>query len=234
MNYDIKFEEVSRKFGDYEAITSLSFQAKSGCITGFIGKNGAGKTTALRILLGLIKADSGIATIGGKKINELPIGALGFLIGTGAHPARSGRNHLKITAKFLGLDAAEVEKTLEAVELGKASSKLVKKYSMGMTQRLALATALLGNSKVLILDEPTNGLDPDGVYWLREELIKRKNAGTTILLSSHILSELEQVIDEVVVINKKILWSGDKKAALNATAVGTLEGLYKTLSEGKN
>lgn len=229
MNLDVEFRDVSRSFGQSEALKSVTFTAKTGRITGFIGRNGAGKTTALRILLGLSHSDSGSATIGGKRADQLPWGYLGYLLDPGLHPGRSGRNHLRIVGTLLGVNDDAVDESLESVGLSAVGKKLVKSYSMGMRQRLGLAAALLGAPRVLVLDEPTNGLDPDGVLWLREQLLARSAAGVTVLLSSHILSELEQVIDDVVILDQSVLWQGDRNQALAATPDGSLEGLYKSL-----
>lgn len=229
INLDIEFRGISRSFGDNEALKDVSFTAKTGRITGFVGRNGAGKTTALRILLGLSHSDAGSATIGGGSAGQLPWGYLGYLLDPGFHPSRSGRTHLRIVGTLLGVEDDAIDEALESVGLGSAGKKPVKSYSVGMCQRLGLATALLGSPRVLVLDEPTNGLDPDGVLWLREQLLVRSAAGVTVLLSSHILSELEQVIDDLVVLDRSVLWQGDRNQALAATPDGTLEGLYKSL-----
>lgn len=226
---DIEFCAVSRAFKNKQALQDVSFLAKTGRITGFVGRNGAGKTTALRILLGLTSSDRGHATIGGHTREELPWGYLGHLLDAGFHPNRSGIDHLRIAGALIGLGNRASQDALESVGLSEVGKKPVKSYSVGMRQRLGLATALLGEPRVLVLDEPTNGLDPDGVLWLREQLRARSLSGVTVLLSSHLLSELEQVVDDLVVLDQTVLWQGDRDQALSATPEGTLEGLYKSL-----
>jgi ABC-2 type transport system ATP-binding protein len=210
-------------------LTDLEFVARSGRITGLVGRNGAGKTTALRILLGLTRADSGHASIGGRFAREFAAGDIGHLLTPGFHPGRTGRDHLRIIGALMGLGERSIADSLESVSLADAGRKAVKSYSLGMRQRLGLAAALLGEPRVLVLDEPTNGLDPDGVFWLRDELRSRAAEGATVLVSSHHLAELEQVVDDLVVIDRRVLWQGDRSQALEEAPGGTIEGLYKSL-----
>ncbi len=195
---------LSKLFGTTRAVADLSFEVEPGSVTGFLGPNGAGKTTTLRVLLGLAAPTSGTATIGGVRYREIPhpgraVGAV--LEATGYHPGRTGRNHLRVYCAAAGLPDRRADEVLEIVGLTPAAGKAVRGYSLGMRQRLGLATALLGDPCVLILDEPANGLDPEGILWLRHLLRYLADArGCTVLVSSHLLSEVEQTVDRVVII----------------------------------
>jgi len=196
---------LSKSFGTVKAVDNLSFTVPAGTITGFLGPNGAGKTTTLRCLLGLIGPNGGTATIGGRAYVDLPhpsatVGAL--LEASSFHPARSGRNHLRVYCAVNGFPDRRADEVLDLVGLSSAAKQKVKGYSMGMRQRLGLAAALLGDPKVLVLDEPANGLDPEGIAWLRRFLRRMAEEGRTILVSSHVLSEVEQTVDNVVIINR--------------------------------
>jgi ABC-2 type transport system ATP-binding protein len=196
---------LSKAFGAVRAVDDLSFTVEPGSITGFLGPNGAGKTTTLRMLVGLVKPDAGTATIGGRRYDELQdpgsdVGAA--LESSGFHPARSGLTHLRICCTINGYGRARANEVLAMVGLAEAGRRKVRGYSLGMQQRLALATALLGDPKVLVLDEPTNGLDPEGIVWMRRLLRELADQGHTILVSSHLLSEVEQLVDQVVIINR--------------------------------
>ena len=182
----------------------LSFSVPAGRIVGFLGPNGAGKTTTMRMLLGLVRPTAGSATIEGRHYSELehPAQTVGALLdGDDLHPGRSGRNHLRVLARAAGVAAARVDELLELVHLTDAADRRAGGYSMGMRQRLALAAALLGDPQVLVLDEPANGLDPQGIRWLRDFLRSLAGEGRGILVSSHVLAEISQTADEVVVIN---------------------------------
>jgi ABC-2 type transport system ATP-binding protein len=201
----IEVAGLSKRFGSVRAVNDLSFSVAPGRITGFLGPNGAGKTTTLRILLGLVDASSGTATIGGRRYRKIPrplheVGAL--LESTSFHPARRARDHLRMVARAGRIDRARVGAVLEVVGLGEVAKRRVGGFSMGMRQRLGLATALLGDPGVLILDEPANGLDPQGIAWLRELLRYLANEGRTVLVSSHLLAEMAQTIDDVVIISE--------------------------------
>jgi ABC-2 type transport system ATP-binding protein len=189
-----------------KAVDDLSFSVEPGSVTGFLGPNGAGKTTTLRCLLGLVTPTAGEATIGGRSYDHLgaPTQEVGALLEASSfHPARTGRNHLRIYAAAGRIPDRRVDEVLDQVGLAPAAGRKVKGYSLGMRQRLGLATALLGNPKVLVLDEPANGLDPEGIAWLRSFLRQMATAeGRTILVSSHVLSEVEQTVDRVVIINR--------------------------------
>jgi ABC-2 type transport system ATP-binding protein len=199
---------LTKTFGLVKAVDNLSFTVETGTITGFLGPNGAGKTTTLRCVLGLVTPTSGKATIGGQSYAQLhippkKIGAL--LEASSFHPARTARNHLRVYCHASGIPTKRADEVLELVGLTAAANRKVKGFSMGMRQRLGLAGALLGNPKVLILDEPANGLDPEGIVWLRQLLRHLASEGQTILVSSHVLSEVEQTVDRVVIINKGTL-----------------------------
>jgi ABC-2 type transport system ATP-binding protein len=195
---------LTKRFGAVTAVSDLTFTVEPGYVTGFLGPNGAGKTTTLRMILGLVTPTSGQARVGGVRLAELP--APGRVIGAvletqGFHPTRSGRAHLRACAAALDVPDTRVAQVLDLVGLTDAAGRAVGGWSSGMRQRLALATALLGDPQVLVLDEPANGLDPAGIAWLREFLRGFAARGGTVLMSSHQLAELEQGIDRVIVIN---------------------------------
>jgi ABC-2 type transport system ATP-binding protein len=199
---------LTKNFGAVKAVDNLSFTVPAGTITGFLGPNGAGKTTTLRCLLGLIGPNGGTASIGGRAYAELsrPSETVGAMLEASSfHPARTGRNHLRVYCTVNGFPLRRADEVLELVGLSKAANQKVKGYSMGMRQRLGLAAALLGDPGVLILDEPANGLDPEGISWLRRFLRQMSADGRTILVSSHVLSEVEQTVDNVVIINRGTL-----------------------------
>jgi ABC-2 type transport system ATP-binding protein len=201
----IKVTGLTKRFGETLAVDGLSFSVDPGRIVGFLGPNGAGKTTTMRALLGLVRPTSGTATIEGRRYAELehPAQTVGALLdGDDLHSGRSGRNHLRVLATAAGVPHARVEELLELVELKAAGHRRAGGYSMGMRQRLGLAAALLGDPRVLVLDEPANGLDPQGIRWLRDFLRSLAGEGRAILISSHVLAEVAQIVDEVVVINK--------------------------------
>lgn len=194
---------VSKQFRAVRAVDQLSFTVEPGTVTGFLGPNGAGKTTTLRMLLGLVAPTAGVATIGGVGYRDLPqplriVGA--SLEASSFHLARAGRDHLRIVAAAASLPERRCDEVAELVGLAPAIRRKVKTYSMGMKQRLALATALLGDPQVLLLDEPTNGLDPEGIRWIRQFLRSMAQQGRTVLVSSHLLAEVAQTVDEVVII----------------------------------
>ncbi|NUS74051.1 MAG: ABC transporter ATP-binding protein [Corynebacteriales bacterium] len=194
---------LSKQFKAVRAVDNLSFTVEPGTVTGFLGPNGAGKTTTLRMLLGLMTATTGVATIGGQFYANLPnpiriVGA--SLEASSFHLARTGRNHLRILAAAAGLPERRCDEVIDMVGITPAAKRKVKTYSMGMKQRLALATAMLGDPHVLILDEPTNGLDPEGIRWIRHFLRALASQGRTVLVSSHMLAEVSQTVDDVVII----------------------------------
>lgn len=201
----IEIRDVTKRYGSKVAVDGVSFVAPPSSITGFLGPNGAGKTTTLRMLLGLAAPDSGEALINGSQYADLssPRRSVGAVIDSvGFHPGRTGRNHLRVIARSAGISKNRVDQVLEFVDLLDAGDQKAGGYSQGMRQRLALAAALLGDPPVLVLDEPTNGLDPAGMIWLRQLLVDWAAQGRTVLFSSHILSEVEMIADRVVIINR--------------------------------
>src|SRR6476661_2208970 len=200
----IEVHELTKRFGSFTAVDRLSFSVEPGRITGFLGPNGAGKTTTLRMLLGLVRPTAGTATIGGQRYHDLtaPQRVVGSALeATNFHPGRTGRDHLRVLADTAGIDTRRVDEMLELVGIPAAARKRAGGYSMGMRQRLGLAGALLGDPHVIILDEPANGLDPEGIRWLRGFLRHLSAQGKTVLISSHMLQEVEQTVDDVVIIN---------------------------------
>jgi ABC-2 type transport system ATP-binding protein len=200
----IEVTRLTKRFGDTTAVDGLSFSVAAGRIVGFLGPNGAGKTTTMRALLGLVRPTAGSATIAGRHYSELehPAQTVGALLdGDDLHAGRSGRNHLRVLARAAEVPPARVEELLGLVDLTAAADRRAGGYSMGMRQRLGLAAALLGDPHVLVLDEPANGLDPQGIRWLRDLLRSLAGEGRAILISSHVLAEVAQIADDVVVIN---------------------------------
>ncbi len=219
----IAVEGLSKRYGKTLAVDDLSFEIERGSVTGFLGPNGAGKTTTLRILLDLVKASSGTATIDGKRYRELdePAKRVGSVLeATNFHPGRKGRNHLRVLARPQRIPDKRVDELLELVDLAGAAKKRVKTYSLGMRQRLTIAGALLGDPDVLILDEPANGLDPEGIRWLRGFLRGLAERGRTVLVSSHVLSEMAQLADRVVIIHQGKLISHTSLDEILARAEG--------------
>jgi ABC-2 type transport system ATP-binding protein len=199
----IELTGLTKSYGKVRAVDGVTFSAVPGRVTGFLGLNGSGKTTTLRMLLGLTRPTSGTALINKVRFRELkqPSRQVGAVLEQGImHPGQSGRAHLTSQAILIGADRARVDALLEQVGLGDAAEQRCGDYSLGMRQRLAVATALLGEPSVLILDEPANGLDPEGIAWLRELLREHARTGGTVLISSHLLAELAQLIDDVVII----------------------------------
>jgi ABC-2 type transport system ATP-binding protein len=219
----VEVSGLSKSFGSVRAVDNLSFTVEPRSVTGFLGPNGAGKTTTLRMLLGLETPDGGKATFDGKRYAELaePVRTVGAVLETAFHPARTGRNHLRVYCRAAGLPTSRADEVLALVGLTDAANRRAGGYSLGMRQRLALATALLGDPPVLVLDEPANGLDPEGIQWLRGFLQHlAHNEGRTILVSSHLLAEMEQTTDRVVIIGAGKLVREGSIAELRAGADG--------------
>jgi ABC-2 type transport system ATP-binding protein len=217
----ITIESVTRKYGAFTAVDDVSFTARAGRVTGFLGPNGAGKSTTMRVIVGLTRATSGTATISGRRYVELPNPGLevGVLLDASAqHAGRTGREILTLAQRFMGLRRDRVEEMLEIVSLTpNEASRRVRNYSLGMRQRLGIATALIGDPEVLILDEPANGLDPAGIRWMRDLLRGYADRGGTVLLSSHLLHEIEVIADDIVMIgNGRIVSQGTKTDLLRA------------------
>jgi ABC-2 type transport system ATP-binding protein len=196
---------LSKTFGQVRAVDNLSFTVEPGSVTGFLGPNGAGKTTTLRMLLGLVTPNSGHATIGGVPYAQIvhPMREVGAVLEASSfHPGRSARNHLRVYAAASGIPDARADEVLAQVGLTEAARRKARGFSLGMRQRLGLAFALLGNPRVLLLDEPANGLDPEGILWLRGFLRALADEGRTVLVSSHLLSEVQQTADRVVILSQ--------------------------------
>lgn len=235
---DLTVSNLTKRYGDNTVVDGVSFTVHPGRVTGFLGPNGSGKTTTMKIMLDLASADEGTATIGGRRYRDIPDPArlVGVLLEANAfHPGRSGRNHLRILADAAGIPLSRVDELLDRVGLAEASDRRVGAYSLGMRQRLGLAAALLGDPPVLILDEPGNGLDPQGIRELRDLLRSRAEAGDTVFLSSHLLGELEHLADDVVVINRGRLVTSGPLSELQETAtlvhVAAPERLRSALEE---
>jgi ABC-2 type transport system ATP-binding protein len=223
---------LTKRYGGLSAVDDVSFSLRPGTVTGFLGPNGAGKTTTLRLLLGLAEPSSGTALVFGRRYAELqqPSRLVGAVLESADfHPGRSGRDHLRVLATAAGIDSARVDVVLEVVGLKAAASRQVRSYSLGMRQRLGLACALLGDPQLLLLDEPANGLDPAGVRWLRTVLRAFAEAGGTVLVSSHLLAEVAQSVEHVVIIDRGRLVA-DARLEEIARRGQTLEDAYLALT----
>jgi ABC-2 type transport system ATP-binding protein len=228
---DVSVRGLTKRFGAVTAVHDLSFDLGPG-VTGFLGPNGAGKTTTLRMLLGLVRPTAGTATVDGRPYAELPrprrvVGAL--LEASGFHPGRTARDHLLIQAQLAGLPATRADAVLDEVGLTADGGRRVSGYSLGMRQRLGLASALIGDPRVLILDEPGNGLDPAGMAWLRALLRQLADQGRTVVVSSHILAEVAQTADRVLIVNGGVLRFAGPLAELSAGG-DTLESAFLRLT----
>jgi ABC-2 type transport system ATP-binding protein len=215
----IELHNLTKHFGDLVAVDDLSFEVDSGQVVGFLGPNGAGKTTTLRMLLGLATPTEGSATINGRPYHELdqPLHVVGAVLdASDAHPGRSARNHLRIQAMLGEVDQSRIDEVLDLVDLTSAADRRVGEFSLGMRQRLGLATALLTEPEILILDEPANGLDPEGVRWLRQLLRDLAAEGRTVLVSSHVLAEVAHTVDSVVILDRGRLVTHSTLAELTA------------------
>jgi ABC-2 type transport system ATP-binding protein len=238
---ELEVRNLTKRYGRTVAVEDLSFTVEAGRVTGFLGPNGAGKTTTMRALLGLLRPSSGEALVEGEPPTAMqrPLATIGAALeATAFHPGRNGRNHLRSLAAAAKIPAGRVDEVLEMVELTGAAGRRVKGYSLGMRQRLALAAALLGEPRILILDELANGLDPQGMAWLRDLLKAQAAEGRTVLVSSHVLSEVGQVADELILIRKGKLvaqttlaeFTAGGRAALRVRAADP-EALSRALGE---
>jgi ABC-2 type transport system ATP-binding protein len=230
----IEITTLTKRYGKVTAVDDLTFSPAPGRVTGFVGNNGAGKSTTLRMLLGLTRPTSGSATVDGHRYAELPhpLRSLGAMVDPDVfHPGRTGRNALRTLATAAGIDASRADEVLALVQLEDAADRRAGGYSLGMRQRLALAVALLGDPAALVLDEPANGLDPHGVHWLRGLIRTLADEGRTVLVSSHLLAELAQTVDDVVVIDHGRLVTHQPMAELLASAEGSsLEDVFIALT----
>lgn len=220
-SFPIVVEQITKRYGEHTVVSDLSFVARPGRVTGFLGPNGSGKSTTMKIMLDLASSDGGRATIGGRRYRDLPDPAaiVGALLESNAfHPGRSGRNHLRVLADADGISPDRVDEVLELVGLGDAADRRVGAYSLGMRQRLGFAGALLGDPPVLVLDEPANGLDPQGIHEMRDLLRARAAKGHTVLVSSHLLSEVELLADDLVVLNRGRLVTAGSMSELQEEA----------------
>ena len=232
--YTLDFENVTKSYGREVVLDNLTISVQPGRVTGFLGPNGAGKSTAMKILLDLARADHGLATIGGQRYREMtdPARSVGVVLEPNAfHPGRSGRNHLLVLADGAGIDPTRIGEMLESVGLTHAADRHVGGYSLGMRQRLGLAAALLGDPPVLVLDEPGNGLDPQGIRWLRDLLRERAASGGTIFVSSHLLAEVEHLADEIVVLSRGQLVATGTLSELQQVGTSVRTGTPETLTQ---
>jgi len=233
MSSPIVISHLTKRFKDVTAVDDLSFTVAPGRITGFLGPNGAGKSTTLRCLLGLAKPTSGSVLIFDAPYSHLPtpLTKVGVVLDSrGFNPGLSAKDNLTVVAHAAGIKPSRIPEVLEQVEIGHAARRSVKGFSLGMKQRLSLAGALLGNPDVLILDEPANGLDPQGISWLRQFLRGLASEGKTVLVSSHQLAEMQNTVDDVVIINHgKLVAEGEMKAIIGK---GTLEEAFLKLTAG--
>jgi ABC-2 type transport system ATP-binding protein len=219
----IEVVDLRKRYRNNAAVDGLTFTVRDGSITGFLGPNGAGKTTTLRILLGLVHPTSGKATIDGCRYRDLerPVARVGAVLeASNYHPKRSARNHLRMLAAAAAIPDKRVDELIEFVGLGNAARRAVGGYSLGMRQRVGVAGALLGDPNVLVLDEPANGLDPEGIRWLRDFLRTFAGDGKTVFISSHVLGEMQQLVDEVVIIHHGRLIALGPVSELTARAAG--------------
>jgi ABC-2 type transport system ATP-binding protein len=212
----IQIDHLVKQFGEVRAVDDLTFGVDAGQIVGFLGPNGSGKSTTLRALLGLVTPTSGTATIDGRPYAALdrPLHEVGAMLEAAAHPARTARGQLRVLAAEAGVPASRVDELLELVELGHAADRRAGGFSLGMRQRLGIAGALIADPAILVLDEPANGLDPEGIRWMRDFLRGLAADGRTVLLSSHVLSEVAQTVDSVVVIDHGRLVANDTLEAI--------------------
>lgn len=219
----IEVADLTKRYRNATAVNGLTFRVADGRATAFLGPNGAGKTTTLRVLLGLVHPTSGRATIDAKEYRELddPARHVGAVLeASNYHPKRSGRAHLRVLCTAAGLPASRADELLEFVGLAGAAGRAVGGYSLGMRQRLSVAAALLGEPQLLVLDEPANGLDPEGIRWLRDFLRGFVGGGGTVFISSHVLAEVEQIVDDVVIIHRGKLVAHETVDAITARAAG--------------
>jgi ABC-2 type transport system ATP-binding protein len=231
----IEVRGLTKRFGPVLAVDQVSFEVERGTVTGFLGSNGAGKTTTLRMLLGLVRPDAGTATINGRPYRDLdaPLHQVGAVLEASSfYPGRTARNHLRIQAMAAQVDPSRIDDVLEFAGLAGAADRRIGGFSLGMRQRLGLASALLTDPEVLILDEPANGLDPEGVHWLRDLVRDLAAGGAAVLVSSHILAEVAQTVDSVVILDRGHLVAHSSLADLTAGGTAGLEEAFLRLTAG--
>jgi len=229
----IEVRDLTKRYGPTLAVDALSFDARPGAVTGFLGANGSGKSTTMRLILGLDAPDGGWARIGGRPFRELrwPLREVGALLEARAfHPGRSARDHLAALAACNGIGRPRVDEVLGLVGLGSAGRRRAGKFSLGMAQRLGLAAALLGDPSVLLLDEPVNGLDPAGIRWIRDLLSSLAAEGRTVFVSSHLISEMALMAERLVIIGQGRLLADTSVAQMSAGA-SSLEAAFLELTE---
>ena len=227
---------LTKRFGALTAVEDLSFELEPGNVVGFLGPNGAGKTTTLRMLLGLARPTEGRALVFGRPFRELqrPASRVGAVLDSGdLHPGRTGRDHLRVLVPVAHVPSTRVDDVLKLVDLEAHADRRVKGYSLGMRQRLTLAAALLGDPELLVLDEPANGLDPEGVRWLRDFLRAFAAEGKTVFVSSHLLAEVAQTVDQVVIIDRGRLIAHSALDELTSSRSETLEDAFLELTAGQ-
>lgn len=231
----ITVESLCKSYGSKQVLDNVSFDCQPGTVTGFLGSNGAGKSTTMRIICGLSNADSGSACVSGLSYAQIPNPGreVGVMLDASAiHPGRTGRETLRIVAETMGVKRSTADQLLEQVGLADAATKVVRDYSLGMRQRLGIASALVGQPRTLILDEPANGLDPQGILWMRELLKGFAERGGTVLLSSHLLSEIEQIADRLVVIaDGSLAFAGAQSELLQSARVRVCSSNDKLLAQ---
>jgi ABC-2 type transport system ATP-binding protein len=231
----IEIRDLSKRYGPTAAVDALSFDIRPGAVTGFLGPNGSGKSTTMRLILGLDTPDSGQALIGGRRYRELrwPLREVGALLEARAfHPGRSARSHLAALAASNGIARSRVDEVLSMVGLESAAHRRAGKFSLGMAQRLGIAAALLGNPRALLLDEPVNGLDPEGIRWIRDLLKSLAAEGRIVLISSHLISEMALTAERLVVIGRGRLLADTTVAELSARSA-SLEDAFFELTSGE-
>ncbi len=230
----IEVSGLTKRYGPVRAVDNLSFTVHPGSVTGFLGPNGSGKSTTMRMIMGLDRPDAGRATIGGKPYGELawPLREVGAQLEARAfHPARSARSHLRALAAAGDIPDARVSQVLSLVGLSGAATRRAGKFSLGMAQRLGIAAALLGDPRTLILDEPVNGLDPEGIRWIRDLLRNLAAEGRTVLVSSHLISEMAMMADHLIVIGRGRLLADTTVGEMSANS-GSLEDAFLTMTAG--
>ncbi len=223
MTYMINVNDLTKAYGDIVAVDSLTFTVQPGIITGFLGPNGAGKSTTMRMILGLDEPTAGTATVAGKRLvdHDTPLRTVGALLNAGAaHPKRSAYDHLRALAATNGISSARVEHVLELVGLAEVGMRRSGGFSLGMGQRLGIAAALLGDPEVVMLDEPVNGLDPEGILWIRQLLQDLAAEGRTVFVSSHLMSEMELITDHFIIIGRGRIIADVSADDLRAMAIG--------------